>query len=263
MTTAHTSGHGSHSSSHGAHAHGTPSSSPRGHGSHAPPSSHSSHASPAPHDSHTTIDDYLTAQHKAEISQTRLYRLARQAYDAGLDAISDDVSKLSEENGRSSFMHAFKESLEAAVTNASAVYVDEDGDMAKYLAIKGFYGFTAEEFAKFVEGVQGGLTFDTYVKGFLMEPEQSGFTQSLKTRQRYVLEILDQVPAAEVLHYVHVEGADAEKVTLQDKYELLHEYNSKGMVIPKFLEGKEYMSSHQAHDAHGSHAASEHAAHHP
>lgn len=188
-----------------------------------------------------TVTDYKNAQTRTRASIATLQRELREAYDAAqattTDGRYDCLDKLVNDADRDTFKSTLMTRLTTSL-QASINALPEDPLIAETLQMNGFYGFTKEEVAGYINAAKDKTSFDGYME-FLEKQTRLG--DVLQVRAKAPFGLLDQVPTADVVNYVGITPVDQTKIALKDKAELIDQFDKLGIVPPKYLVGKPYM----------------------
>lgn len=188
----------------------------------------------------TTVEDYLKEQRKAMNAVATTERRIRQAYDAAQAGIQegnyDHLDRLVDNAVRTQFKRTFIDHL-VHDYQAGISALPEDEPFARAVIMNGFFGFTPEESDGFIDYAQENISFDAFMK-FLHQ--QTRVSEAKKTKMRAPGGVLSKVPTDEVLKYVGVKVARPDLVTLQDKAEMIAQFEEHGVVTPNYLKSKPF-----------------------
>jgi len=195
-----------------------------------------------------TVADYLREQEKARGKMEFANHRIRQAYDAGLDTLvaegSVNFERLDTEEARTAFTSTTVDKLVEPLRAAISAMAGGYDACNEALILNGFYGFTREHVATYVNGTKSKGGFESFMQYI---DESTGYKSAMEIRARAPLGVLNEIPAADVLRYAgleaHMGRMDLSKFGLKEKAELVGEFKRNGAVTPNFLRDKPYISA--------------------
>jgi len=191
-----------------------------------------------------TIQDYenasLTA--KRDVATTQLH--LRRAYDAALETTKQDPAdfyvapdRLEDDAVRSTFKNTLMETL-CAPYAAGLAGMPNDPQIAEQLLLSGWFGFGRSEIDNVIDGYKENINFGNFSE-FINKKTQH--QNVLGRRFDYTRSVLDEVDTADVVDHVGIAPTQPDKITLDDKVELMSLYEQHGVVSPNALRDKPYM----------------------
>ena len=193
-----------------------------------------------------TIANYLDADLTArrDIATTQLQ--VRRAYDAALESTKvnpGDFYVAPDRLEHDAVRTVFKDTLMNRLCQpyaAGLAQMPNDPQIAEQLLASGWFGFGRTEIDSVVDSYKENLNFDNFSQ-FLAEKTQHN--RALGRRLDHPRTVLDDVPTADVVGHVRIVPAPThpDRITLDDKLELMGLHQQYGAVPPKSISGKPYM----------------------
>ena len=190
-----------------------------------------------------TVQEYLDKQKVARNAAETVKRQVRRAYDVAqegtkqpgdmddrLDLLENDAARIT-----------FKNTLVAGLVGPYATAIGGmpgDPEIAQALVLNGALGFSPAKARGIVDTMKEKMSYDGLMK---ILDEKTDWQKALETRLSVPASILDQVTADDVARYVGIAPTNIDKMTLNDKLELVGIFEQLGIVPPKALKDKAYM----------------------